>query len=434
MTVPAANPVSAPAAALEPVFDPAALERRRRLALGFAAAALATALVGFPVGMALGETPGSETLETIAGACLMAGLVGLVAAPWIVRAWQGFMRRQMVAAAVAHRSDIRHIDSEHAAGATRAALQSDAFTLAAFRDSGLVEAFESASVQHVLTGEAAGVPFAVAELTLHDEKQYRMFGGVLASFRLARPRPGLTVVTRDRGLLGNLLARAGGLIEPIALEDPEFEGIFEVYGDDQVGGRVILTTTMLQRLKALDDLGHARGFACAFRDQHLLVAFDGMDWRCPAWRIAVPLDTWLASYGAWLTGLVDLPLGIVQTLNLVVPAAASSRPRASLEPAPAAAVTIDTGTPEVFSSSLSRLVGEGGMAAVYIMSGSVFGGLAVVAARYGVTEGFPEAAFWYWWSMTSLGLGYGANAISLGVRQLAQLAWKWKSPLRTMKR
>ena len=40
--------------------------------------------------------------------------------------------------------------------------------------------------------------------------------------------------------------------------------MFEVYGDDQVGGRVILTTTMLERLKALDELAHARGFACAF--------------------------------------------------------------------------------------------------------------------------------------------------------------------------
>ena len=233
---------------------------------------------------------------------------------------------------------------------------------------------------HVLTGDAAGVPFAVAELSLHDGKQYRMFGGVLASFRLARPRSGLTVVTRDRGLLGNLLARTGGAVEPITLEDPEFEGVFEVYGDDQVGARVILTTTMLQRLKALDELGHARGFACAFRGHHLLVAFDGMDWRCPAWRILFPLDAWLAGYSAWLTGLVDLPRGIVQTLNLVAPPP-DRPPAVAVAPEPVAAIAIDAGAPEVFSSSLSRLVGEGGMAAVYIMSGTVFGGLAVVAAQ-----------------------------------------------------
>jgi hypothetical protein len=89
-----------------------------------------------------------------------------------------------------------------------------------------------------------------------------------------------------------------------ALEDPDFEGVFEVYGDDQVVGRVILTTTMLERLKALDELAHARGFACAFVGQHLLIAFNGMTWRCPAWRIAQPVESWLAGYSKWLAGLM----------------------------------------------------------------------------------------------------------------------------------
>jgi hypothetical protein len=34
-----------------------------------------------------------------------------------------------------------------------------------------------------------------------------------ASFRLSRPRPGLTLVTRDHGVLGNLLAYAASPIE-----------------------------------------------------------------------------------------------------------------------------------------------------------------------------------------------------------------------------
>ncbi len=130
------------------------------------------------------------------------------------------MRRRMVAAAVAGRSDIRHIDGEHDRRGSAAALSSEAFSLGAFRDSGLVEAFESAGVDHILTGDAGGVPFAIAEIALLDAKGYRMFGGVLASFRLARPRPGLTIVARDHGILGNLLARAGSAIERLPLEDP----------------------------------------------------------------------------------------------------------------------------------------------------------------------------------------------------------------------
>jgi hypothetical protein len=44
-----------------------------------------------------------------------------------------------------------------------AALSSEAFSLGAFRDSGLVEPFVSAGVRHVLAGDAHGVPFALTE-------------------------------------------------------------------------------------------------------------------------------------------------------------------------------------------------------------------------------------------------------------------------------
>jgi hypothetical protein len=286
-------------------------------------------------------------------------------------------------------------------------------------------------VDHILTGDAQGVPFALAEIALHDAKGYRMFGGVLASFRLARARPGLTIVARDRGLLGNLVASAGSRIERLPLEDPDFEGVFEVYGDDQVMGRVILTTTMLERLKALDELAHARGFACAFVGQHLLIAFNGMTWRCPAWRIAQPVESWLAGYSKWLAGLVDLPREIVKTLNLVVPAEGDVPPTALRTPS---SVPLDSGGGQVFSSSLWRFVGEGGMSLVFVASGSIFGGVALFGAWYGLTEGYSRSLFWYWWGMITAGVVYGAYAIAVGVGQLAQLAWKWKSPLRTLNR
>jgi hypothetical protein len=84
-------------------LDTAFLERRRRLALRSGAIALLVAIVSFPLGMAIG---GSETRDTIGGVFLFAGIIGVIAAPWIVRAWQGFMRRRMIAAAVANRPDI----------------------------------------------------------------------------------------------------------------------------------------------------------------------------------------------------------------------------------------------------------------------------------------------------------------------------------------
>jgi hypothetical protein len=409
-------------------LDTAFLERRRRLAFRSAAIALLVAVVSFALGMAIG---GSETSDTIGGAFLFAGIIGVIAAPWIVRAWQGFIRRRMIAAAVANRPDIRHIDGENDSSGSELALSSEAFSLGAFRDSGLIEAFESAAVHHILTGDAEGVPFAIAEIALLDAKGYRMFGGVLASFRLARPRPGLTIVTRDQGILGNLLARAGSGIERLPLEDPDFEGVFEVYGDDPVGGRVILTTTMLERLKALDELAHARGFACAFLGEHVLIAFSGMNWRCPIWHILQPVGTWLQSYTDWIAGLVELPREIVETLNLVAPSATAAVP---FVPAPRSAISIGSGSGQVFSSGLWRLIGEGGMPLTYVASGTLFGGLALFGGWYGVTQGYSDGLFWYFWGLIAAGVVYGAYAIALGVRELAQLAWRWNAPLRTLNR
>ncbi len=408
-------------------LDIAALERRRLLSVRAALTALVVASVGFPLGTAIG---GSENRDTIGGALILAAIAGVIACPWIVRGWQSFMRRRMIAAAVEGRPDIRHIDGENQQADSRQALASDAFSLAAFRDSGLVESFESAAVNHILAGDAQGVPFAIAEIALLDAKGYRMFGGVLASFRLSHPRPGLTIVTRDSGLLGNLLAHAGSAVERLPLEDPSFEGVFEVYGTDQVGGRVVLTTTMLERLKTLDGVAQAHGFACAFLEDHLLIAFRGMSWRCPSWRILKPVDTWLQGYVARLAGLVDLPVEIVHTLNLGAPS--SDWP--PFMPADRPAIPIETGSGQVFTSALWRVVGEGGMPLANIASGLLFGGVALVGAWYGIKVGYSNNLFWYFWGMIAAGLVYGAFAIVGGLREIAKLAWRWDAPLRSLKR
>ena len=295
----------------------ARLERRRRLTLRWALAALGLGCSAG--GRLLVADEGNETRETIAGALLYAGLMGVIAAPWILRAWSRFMERHLLDEVVRDRPDISHLEGEREHHRAQAALASEAFQLAAFQASGLAEPFASARVDHVLTGHSEGVPFALAQLRLLNQEGYRVFGGVLASFRLPRERPGLTIVTRERGLLGNLVARAGSGIERVALEDPQFEGVFEAYGFDQVQARVVLSATMLERLKALDELAHARGFTCAFRDGHLLIAFKGMRWRCAVWRVLQPVQAWLPGYRDWLEELIELPARIVATLDLHAP-------------------------------------------------------------------------------------------------------------------
>ncbi len=410
-----------------PAYNIAALERRRRLSLRAALIAVGVAIVGFPLGMSVG---GSENRDTIAGAFLLAAIAGVVAAPWIVRAWTSFMRRRMLGAAVGQRADLSHLDGETQQVESREALSSGAFTLAAFRAAGLVEPFDSAGVHHILTGESGGVPFAIAEIALLDAKGFRLFGGVLASFRLARPRPGLTIVARDRGLLGNILARAGSTIERLTLEDPTFEGVFEAYGTDQVTGRVILTTTTLDRLKRLDETAQARGFRCAFLEDHLMVAFPGMTWLCSWWWIVRPVGTWIDQYREQLAGLIELPVTIVRTLNLDAPVnAAASSAKTALPGVP-----VGSGSGQVFSSPVFRLIGEGGLPLISVASGLLFGGVAGVGGMYGVRVGYSANLFWPLWTLIAAGLAYGAFAVITGVRQLLALAWRWNAPLRGLQR
>jgi len=178
-------------------------------------------------------------------------------------------------------------------------------------------------------------------------------------------------------------------------------------------------------------VAHARGFACAFAGEYLLIALSGMTWKCPAWRILRPLDAWLDRYAAWLAGLVDLPVEIAHTLNLA-PLSASSA--AMVVSTIRGSVPVGGSGGQVFSGDLSRLVGEGGMALTYIMSGSMFGGVALLGAHYGLTQGYSSQLFWYFWGLICAGLVYGVYALGRGLREVAWLVWRWNSPLRTLKR
>jgi hypothetical protein len=188
---------------------------------------------------------------------------------------------------------------------------------------------------------------------------------------------------------------------------------------------------MLERLKALDEITGARGFACAFLEDHLFVAFNAMSWRCPFRQILAPVDTWLAGYTAWLDALVDLPAGIVRTLNL----APVADPPLSFVPTQRATVMIESSSAgQVFTSALWRVIGEGGMPLINLASGVAFGGIALFGAWYGISQGYSSNLFWYFWGLITAGLAYGMFAIAGGLREIGRLAWGWNAPLRTLKR
>lgn len=406
------------------------LERRRRWTVRAALIGLALPAIGWPLALRYGE--GSDTSETIGGAVLLAGLIALFIVPFVLGSWRRHMARSLLDALTSGRDDLRHVNGETQQRAAVVALGSPACDLGLFDGAGLVEPFVAASIDDVLVGEAQGIPFALAELRLYNEEGFEVFAGVVGGFRLHRACPGLTLVTRERGLIGNLIASAGTGIERVGLEDPDFERRFEVYGTDQVWCRTVLTTTMLERLVRLDEVAHARGLRCAFVGDRLLLALSGMHWRAPLWRVLFPLPGWLDGFRRWLEELIGLPAAVVGelALNKQVPAVLTQPSFVQSHPWQSRGAG-----GEVMRGKLSRLVAGIGMPAIHIASGALFGGISLFFGYYVfLVWGVAASGGWKVAWPIPLGVLYGVYAIGFGLRLLARLAWTWNAPLRSLRK
>jgi hypothetical protein len=120
--------------------------------------------------------------------------------------------------------------------------------------------------------------FALYEATLtrgSGKNRRTVFRGQI--FRVEFPRKflGTTVVLRDSGWLNAFECPKG--LEKVGLEDPRFEKIFQVFGDDQVEARAILTPTFMEHLVALEQAYAGEHIRCGFEEGHLLIAVETPD-------------------------------------------------------------------------------------------------------------------------------------------------------------
>ena len=73
------------------------------------------------------------------------------------------------------------------------------------------------------------------------------------------------------------------------LESNVFEQAFQVYSNDQVEARFLLTPDLMQRLINLEKVFHGSKLRCAFQDGELLIALEGGDLFEPG-SLFTPLD------------------------------------------------------------------------------------------------------------------------------------------------
>jgi len=119
-------------------------------------------------------------------------------------------------------------------------------------------------------------------------KWVTVFRGQCLRFDFHKTFYGRTRVMRDAGLF-NAFGDMFSDMDRARLEDPEFEKTFEVYTNDQVEARFLLTPDVMQRLLDLEEAFHGAKLRCAFEDGQLFMALEGGDMFEPG-SMFTPLD------------------------------------------------------------------------------------------------------------------------------------------------
>ena len=78
-------------------------------------------------------------------------------------------------------------------------------------------------------------------------RQETVFDEIILELSINKRFGGKTVVRKDTGTVGNWFVKKSTSLKKVKLEDPNFEKMFEVYSDDQVEARYLLTVTFIER-------------------------------------------------------------------------------------------------------------------------------------------------------------------------------------------
>ncbi|MBP7710353.1 MAG: DUF3137 domain-containing protein [Rickettsiales bacterium] len=100
------------------------------------------------------------------------------------------------------------------------------------------------------------------------------FKGILITLSFNKNFKGRTIVRTDRKI-DNLVRGVTDSLERVELEDPEFEKMFQVYSQDQVEARYLLTTSFMERLKSLSVFFESERTEASFYENKVLLTFVG---------------------------------------------------------------------------------------------------------------------------------------------------------------
>lgn len=154
------------------------------------------------------------------------------------------------------------------------------FSRQELQSSRIFPSYTSAKADDCFRGVYEGVGIRVCEELLEDEYRdakgrrhvRKVFQGIGVELEMNKSFSGQTLVMKDRGIF-NAMVRFDGL-ERVKLEDVVFEKIFEVYSDDQIEARYLLTTAFMERILSLQELYKGKKVQASFYDNRILISID----------------------------------------------------------------------------------------------------------------------------------------------------------------
>lgn len=137
----------------------------------------------------------------------------------------------------------------------------------------IMPVFSVWDVSDHMWGRYKGVRMSIAKLKLRlgtASRNITVFSGLVGYFQFPKTTASRVIVTSSAGAVGDFTDSLISSDQRVWLEDPEFEQRFDVYCDDQVAARYILTPLCMQRLVELEKT-HP-GLRVVFQNSEVLIA------------------------------------------------------------------------------------------------------------------------------------------------------------------
>ena len=138
----------------------------------------------------------------------------------------------------------------------------------------IIPHYSRSSCEDYIRGDYKSVNIELFEARLERRKRrgyYTVFSGLIIKLSVNKKFNGKTLIKTDKGSVGNWFSQAFNEFPRVHLEDPEFEKIFEVFSENQVEARYLLTISFMERLLEVRKIFQSDKMQCSFLDQSLLM-------------------------------------------------------------------------------------------------------------------------------------------------------------------